>query len=327
MPELELNRPSISDIHHGLSKPKSTSKKALIRLYQGLWYTLASRHQIGTNIFETNWDLLLVLDACRVDALRAVAPEYDFIDSVDSIWSVGSNSHEWIAQTFSNKYKTEISKTTYITGNAFTKRIFEMRSFPPAMINVPFTWTDWDIVDKSQLNQLIEPWKQHRDDQHKGLPPQVLTDYAIDIGRSRKPDRLLLHYMQPHGPYMHGSVIEDRDPTEIEIEAWKSLRDGKASFETVWELYLDNLRLVLDDVEELLENIDAETVVITADHGEAFGEFGAHGHPEGFPHQVVKKVPWVVTSATDMQTREPQIERDTGPETDVEEYLRNLGYL
>ncbi|USZ71484.1 sulfatase-like hydrolase/transferase [Natronosalvus halobius] len=327
---LQLNLPAIGDVRHGLEDPVKSLKGGSLRVYQGLWYTLTSRHQLGTNIFERDWDVLLVLDACRVDALQAVAPEYDFIDEIDGIdeiWSVGSNSHEWIAQTFTSEYEAEITDTTYVTGNGFTKRIFETQTFPPSKITVPFTWTNWDVVQESQLERLIEVWKHHRDEDLKGVPPGILTDYAIDIARTQRPERLLVHYMQPHGPYLHGPVTENRDPSDIEREAWRALRDGKASFETIWDLYLDNLRLVLDDVAELLENVDADKVVITADHGEAFGEFGAYGHPEGFPHPVVKKVPWVETSATDTGTRQPDIEREAGPETDVEEYLRDLGYL
>jgi len=40
---------------------------------------------VGTNIYERDWDALVVLDACRVDILREVADEYEFIDEVDSV--------------------------------------------------------------------------------------------------------------------------------------------------------------------------------------------------------------------------------------------------
>ncbi len=305
---IKVNVPSIDSLSKLASDPGYALKEAALRPYQGLWYTLTSRRPIGTNIFTQEWDLLLVLDACRVDALQAVSSEYDFLSEIGEIWSVGSNSHEWIAQTFNNRYEEEIAETTYITANAFTEQIFETRTFPPSHVTVPFTWTNWNIADQHKLNDLIEVWRQHRDDTLRVVPPRVLTDYTIDIGRRKNPSRTIVHYMQPHGPYIAGAVTEDRDPTAIESDAWRSLRDGNASFETIWEMYIDNLRLVLDDIERLLDNIDAETVVITADHGEAFGEFGAHGHPEGFPHPVVKKVPWVVTTATDSQTEMPEIE-------------------
>ncbi|MFC7174344.1 hypothetical protein ACFQL0_15370 [Haloplanus litoreus] len=96
-----------------------------------------------------------------------------------------------------------------------------------------------------------------------------------------------------------------------------------------FERYLETLRVVLDDVEVLLRNLDAETVVITADHGELFGELGAYGHPIGFPHPAVKRVPWVETSATDTGSCEPMVEPPAEVEADdyLEDHLENLGYL
>lgn len=51
-------------------------------LYNGLFFSLTSRYQIATNIFSREWNLLLVLDACRVNAMREVTPEYEFTTTV-----------------------------------------------------------------------------------------------------------------------------------------------------------------------------------------------------------------------------------------------------
>jgi len=44
-------------------------------------------------------DLLVVLDACRTDALSAVADEYDGLIDHEAVWSLGSTSDEWFAHT------------------------------------------------------------------------------------------------------------------------------------------------------------------------------------------------------------------------------------
>lgn len=154
-----------------------------------------------------------------------------------------------------------------------------------------------------------------------------MTDHAIAQGRSRDQSKLVVHYMQPHGPYIADAVKNGTSPTESEQDGWRSLRDGKAYKDEIWEYYLDNLRLVLDQVEVLLENYDAERVAITSDHGEAFGEFGAYGHPEGFLHPVVKRVPWIETTAQDKETRAPDIGPGVDKDVDMEERLEALGYL
>lgn len=48
----------------------------------------------STNVFEREWDILLVLDACRVDLLASVADEYEFVQGGRSIYSVGGTSPE-----------------------------------------------------------------------------------------------------------------------------------------------------------------------------------------------------------------------------------------
>ncbi|MFB6187842.1 MAG: hypothetical protein ABEI86_13380, partial [Halobacteriaceae archaeon] len=78
----------------------------------------------------------------------------------------------------------------------------------------------------------------------------------------------------------------------------------------------------------LLANVDADHVVITADHGEAFGEWGSTGHTISFPHPAVKKVPWVSTSASDGRQYDPDtVKESQRDEFDRQALLENLGYF
>lgn len=294
--------------------------------YLMAWFGITSRVPSGTNVYDREWDVLIVLDACRVDTLREVADEYDFIDDVDEMWSVGSHSAEWLAQTFSADYRAEIERTHYVTGNPHTTRVLEQRMMPPMNNTLPFDGTEWDVVDIDAFDSVTMVWETQKDDTYRVTLPQAMTDYAIDAGRTRDSDRLIVHYMQPHLPYIGQAFAEGRAPTEIEINGYECLESGDADRETVYELYTETLRLVLDEVAVLLENIDADRVAITADHGEEFGEVGAYGHPEGFPHPIVKKVPWVETSARDTGSRDPDIDTDEKLDVDLEEHLQDLGY-
>ena len=148
--------------------------------------------------------------------------------------------------------------------------------------------------------------------------------------------------MQPHAPYVADAVDGEAAVDAACAEPFEALRRGEADREETWERYLDNLRLALDEVESLLENVDAERVVVTADHGEAFGEWGFYEHPVGCPLPAVKRVPWVETTATDRGTRSPTLTASeptgdepidrTGAEPSdpvergVDEQLRDLGY-
>ncbi|WP_254769056.1 hypothetical protein [Salinilacihabitans rarus] len=307
------------------SEPARGLMHAAYTTYLGLWYTLTSRRPVGTHIYDEDWDVLVILDACRLDVLRSVAPEYDFIETVDSRWSVGSHSHEWLAQTFSIEYADEISDTAYISGNGHTYETFVANEYPPDE-TVPICWPRWQTVEEDTFGTIDMLWETaHRD--QLGVPPRAITDRTVEVAREADYERVVAHYMQPHIPYIAGSLEQDREPTDVEAGGWKHLESDGTTYDRVWELYEENLRLVLDDVELLLENVDAETVVITADHGNAFGEYTVYGHPEGFLLPCIKKVPWVVTSGSDEKTYTPTEEYDTEERTDIESHLQDLGYL
>ena len=55
-----------SDPIHGLFH-------AVFTFYLGIWYTITSRWPLGTHVYNEDWDLLVILDACRVDVLEEVA--------------------------------------------------------------------------------------------------------------------------------------------------------------------------------------------------------------------------------------------------------------
>lgn len=295
--------------------------ESVYHVYVGSLLSVSTRFDVGTNVFEKDWDVLIVLDACRVDALRAVQDEYDFIDDVSSMWSVGSTTVEWMALTFRNEYSDEVGDTAYVNGNVQLEKVIRDQRAPPHANAVPFgpNFDAYDVIDEHEFGFLDTVYEYGFDDEFGVVPPRAITDRAIDVWRDGKTERQILHYLQPHEPYIG---VENHPE-----HALRQLGAGEISREEVWQCYLDTLRLVLDDVALLLENLDADSVAITADHGEALGEWGFHSHNIGCPHPVVRKVPWVTTSGVDEETYEPSLEPDTSVEPDTHAQLEDLGYL
>jgi hypothetical protein len=130
---------------------------------------------------------------------------------------------------------------------------------------------------------------------------------------------MIVHYMQPHYPMVP-------EPFEVDEKVWNLLRDGEIGHDEVWRRYRDNLRYVLDELPKLLRNVEAENVVITADHGNLVGELGLYGHFGRVPHPNLRKVPWASTTATDTSTYTPDLEPECSA-GDVKERLQDLGYL
>ena len=301
---------------------KAGVPRSLYYGYVGGLLTISKRKSIGTNVFTRNWDALVILDACRVDAIREVADEYNFIDTVDSIWSVGSTSFEWLPLTFQKQHATEIRKTAYTSGNPYLTPVFREQKEPPVSQPIPFGPTDYNVVNPGEFHVLDEVRRYGTDEQEKCVLPRTMTDRAVDISRTSNPDRLIVHYMQPHEPHIG-------DEKGLGQNVFVPLRKGHITKHEAWESYLENLRLVLDELEVLLNNIDAKRVIISADHGEAFGEFGFYGHQIGCPLPCVRKVPWIETTATDENTYVPEIEPDDKrmEQDNLEEQLADLGYL
>lgn len=284
----------------------------------------------GDDFWEGDWDLMVVLDACRADALAAVADEYDYIGDVGRVDSPASHSHEWLGKMFLERepgvgplleaawrqsldpddldtYRDcfrprDMSDTAYVTWNQFSR-----------------------MLDPGAFGVFDEVWQYAWDDERDLVTPRAMTDRTIATVREHDPERTIAHYMQPHAPFLKdiddGLVNTNRSP-------WGQLHHGIRSRENLWEAYLDNLRWVLDDLELLLENVDAESVVITSDHGNAMGAWGCYGHRPYVPVRGVKEVPWVETTATDEATYTPELERADGDvnEDELEGRLEALGY-
>jgi len=276
----------------------------LHELYLGLWFPgwLVPR---GTNVYEKDWDVLVILDACRVDLMESVTQEYDFIDDVESVSSVGSMSKEWMAKTFTDEYADEVAETAYVTGNAFSEQGLSVKNF----------------------DCLEEVWKYGWDDKEGTVPPREMTDAALRVWEKESPERMIIHYVQPHHPFLGIDRFEavpfGADTKDTVVDA---LRKGKIDRDEFWSAYRKNLCAVLEDVELLLSNLDAEKVVLTSDHGDALGEWGIYDHPVGCLHPSVRKVPWVETEAKDTGEYEPAPLTEEKETTPVEDQLRALGY-
>ena len=322
----------IRTVIDGIYSSKVT--RELYALYLLPWMTATSYYPVGTNVFELEWDILIVLDACRVDAMNIVAAEYEFIDDVGAIYSVGSTSKEWIVNTFTEEYRNQISRTTHISANAWVDTVLtddvdfgfwsptrgsflELHSIFASLMSRPIL-TQEDFLKFESLS--------HFNEEYGIVPAETVTDHAIETARESSFDKMLIHYMQPHAPYLRNAIQADQELTSTEKDPFGELR-STGNREEVFDLYLDNLRYVLDSVEVLLENLDGERVLITSDHGELFGEFGISNHIAGIPHPNLKKVPLVETSATDRRNYTPEITSESQNNSSVEDRLEDLGYL
>jgi hypothetical protein len=263
----------------------------------------------GIPVYDRDWDLLIIVDACRLDLMREVAPGYDYIDHIAPFRSLDSMTLLWMQKNFVPAYADEMAETAYVCGNPFSA----------------------EALDPDDFLALDEVWEYVWEDPGT-VPPRAITDRTITAAREHDPDRLIVHYMQPHCPFLSRPGLTqgkrlDKFGNQEWDDVWQKLRAGRLSREEVWAGYRENLELALDDIGLLLENVDAEHAVITSDHGNALGEWFVYGHPPTMPMDCLRVVPWVETTAVDRGTHVPETVAQTSEETDREEQLAALGYV
>lgn len=292
--------------------------------------------RLRTPIWEDEWDVCLVLDACRHDLLESVASEYDWLpNSIKSAWSVGSASPEWINNTFNPSWDAELRQAGLVTANPFTgkhpRELGLLREDTYPLAKRPFAYFDEVYVDE---------WS----DQDHTVDPARVTDRGMHAYAQRDEhgmERLVVHYMQPHMPFRDrpewfdgwGGTSKFGNPREQDDrDIWMKLRDGEMTYREFWQAYTDNLRWVLDEVERWLETTNAR-VLVTSDHGNGAGEYGIWGHPPGVAAPALRRVPWVILQGQKTRTMDYEVPQgvpvtagaDAGPE--LNERLSDLGYL
>lgn len=252
------------------------------------------------SIWSREWDILCVLDGCRLDTFRETIDE-----DCGRFRSVGSTSQTWIPRTFNHH---DVSDVAYVTGNPFS---------------VETNTDDFGLYREVGVAQV---------EGVETVPPKKLTDYAIEIWRNRDQhsiDRMVIHYMQPHVPFRSQPewFNEWINTDTWGSSAWNRIRTGEITREEFFDAYRDNLNWVWEDgVIRLKKNCNGK-IAITADHGNAAGEFGYYGHPRGAPVSSVRHVPWKTISGTDIGTVTPEVNLNKShDERDVEASLEALGY-
>jgi hypothetical protein len=278
---------------------------------------------------ESDWDYCVVLDACRYDVFADLHDEY-LEGTLEKRRSRGSSTPEWASRTFTGDHDV-----AYFSGNPFLNSLGIPLSELKWGASCDYDWTASD-----HLREVVDVWRDGWDDDLGTVPPASLAS-ALREHRDvdDRAERTVLHYMQPHAPYLEsgrggklrrirdgidgqavadggassgavrgrlsslGDAIRPRleralEGSELAMKAglWLEVEPG-----SLWRggvrraaiaHYEENLRIALAAVADLLPELDG-CVVVTADHGEAFGEEGVWEHHVETHIPPLVEVPWL----------------------------------
>lgn len=301
---------SLSEIRRGLTEPRTA-----LREVNRLCHTRAGRRPYnprGIDVFEADWDNLVILDACRYDSYR----EATTLDGrLERRTSRAGATSEFVRANFSRR---TLHDTVYVTANSWYLRLADELGTELH-----------DVVDLH-----MHPDGRYHDEEVGVVRPEVLTERAIDVAEQYPNKRLVVHYIQPHHPFLGPTGREHFDLPSSSMEA--VLDDaGNPPPSLVRRAYRENLSIALDSVERLADALTGKTV-ISSDHGEMLGErhdfvpIRDYGHHVGIYCDVLTAVPWHVLkweSRKEIVPERPRNDhRDVDPER-LDRRLADLGYI
>jgi len=272
-------------------------------------------------IHNSNWDILIVLDACRYDYFKRIVGRY-LEGELKKVISSGSHTIPWLKNTFGKRYYEDI---VYISANPFINSKIEIEGF----------------YAKRHFYKVIDVWNWGWDNRLGTVPPsRVNMAVKMALIKYRNTKRIIVHYLQPHAPYLlHplesrgdniwsdvldkaisvkkyiGRVMSWIEKTAIKkhiaipnrilrmiyiFRLFLGIRLGpereffaKYGLKALREAYQKNLEVVLKSVSSLLQwkGFREKNIVITADHGELLGD-GGFSHPPDVIHPILIEVPW-----------------------------------
>jgi hypothetical protein len=287
-----------------------------------LWAGVSKHLSPGQNIYDSDWDICIVLDSARCDLVAETLPASLSVRAHDESWSVGSVTTEWLTNTFTRQHTSEIAETTLVSATPHTTTVFEDRAWLTSPEDAPCRYPSSPAVGRDAFENLYELWR-HQTGEAGVVPPDVMADATIGAYQKHG-SRVVSHWLQPHEPFIapDAPLVGGK---ALETNVWEGLQRGDLDADAVWDSYRANLEWTWQFVERVCEAVDA-TVLVTADHGNAFGEWGIYGHPFGWPQPQVRKVPFLFVEAARERSVSPAVDLTPTATPDRDAQLRALGY-
>ena len=262
---------------------------------------MALKKNPGQPVLSEEWNHLIILDDCRFDVFKEEFEKRDLPGRLTWRFSLGSWTGEFLAKNFpGEKYEDII----FITANPFVDKYLTGKFY-----------------------RIISVWKTRWNEEYQTVPPREVYKATVKAAKGYPDKKLVVHFLQPHHPYFalkfqdktmriikdsikEGDFRMDDVVNEPLNELYLSPIYGKFHLRKLIWAYRENLNIVIPYVEMLLHRLRGKSVV-TADHGELFGErvirllpIKVYGHGIGRNPNLIK-VPWWVINDEDREQLRP----------------------
>lgn len=143
-----------------------------------------------TLILNGDWDYLFILDACRFDFFEEIYKDH-LKGKLQRVKSSGSMTNEWALKTFKD---TILDDVVYISGHpAFNSKT-----------------KVGGIEARKYFHKVIDVWDWGWDENLETTPPEVMLEGLNEAEKKYPKKKKILHFMQPHAPYLDVSTNSKR---------------------------------------------------------------------------------------------------------------------
>lgn len=289
-------------------KIAATTPSMVLMKLNKLWHQarVGESNPSGIDVFEEDWDNLIILDACRADSLKRLI---DIDGKFESRSARGTSTPHFLRSNFSGKSLHDI---VYVTANGWIIKLLD------------------DLNVELHKLEFLED-EEYQDDETGATRPEAVTNEAKKFAEQYPNKRLIAHYVQPHKPYLGEFGRETFGSTQNNLQ--QIMTSKSISEDELQKAYYENLEFVLDHAKDLINLLEGKTV-ITADHGELLGErtspipIKGYGHPDHIYHSSLTEVPWFTCEyeARRKIIAERPEQMDDVDEEQLTEQLKDLGY-
>lgn len=265
------------------------------------------------DIVDCDWDVLVILDACRYDFFAELYHAvFGEMGCLKKAVSPATHTPEFLFKAFGSH--GFLQDVIYVSANVYvnSKR-------------VPLPKTSYGFDVRSCFKKIVDVWKIGWDEKLGTVHPKEINKHAVVSMSVNKGFRFIIHYVQPHEPYIcygggQGSegyqksirvkwqmkinrllhrVVTDEKTWSIANRLGLLPERGKGKIwveygrEGIIRGYRENLKLVLCYVRRLIDLFPKKKFLVTADHGELLGENGNYGHMATYARcKELSEVPW-----------------------------------
>lgn len=133
------------------------------------------------NVMGEEWDHLIVLDGCRYDFFSEACWSY-FKGELERVVSPGSNTVEWRDNSFPGRY----GDVVYVSANPYINSRVAVKGFDA----------------RDHFHEVVDVWDWGWNEELGTVHPEAVNRAAEKAVEEHPGKRLIVHYLQPHCPYI-----------------------------------------------------------------------------------------------------------------------------